>query len=249
LRVRDGAGNVSILYTDTIILDTTPPTGTVSINNGAAYMNQLTSTVYFSATDNISLTQMNLYVDGVWQGWEPYVPTKTVVFTGADGVKYINVNYRDAAGNQLAMAAFDSIILDTVVPQSVVLALPAMSNSPVAVSWQWYGSEVSGVKCYDVQTRAGLAGAWSTWQTCSVTTTAPFTGAIGTTYYFRSSAIDNAGNVEAYPISPDYDAYTCIDVGEGNNAAAQMPSPPERLTQACITCGFATRHRLLAVTM
>jgi len=237
LRVRDGAGNISVLYTDTIILDTTPPTGTVSINLGATYTNQPTMTLYLTATDNISLTMMNISLDGVtWLGWETYAPTKTVVFAAGDGAKVANVSFRDAAGNIVNPAVFDMIILDTVTPSSTVLSLPAVVATPFAVSWAWYGTEMSGVKCYDVQSRAGLAGAWTTWQSCAAITSTDFVGDVGTTYYFRSSAIDNAGNAEAYPISPDYDASTCVDAHEPNNGSAQAAGATIGISQTNAFC-------------
>jgi len=55
---RDGAGNWSNAFTDTIVLDvpvpvdTTPPSGTIAINGGAASTTQTAVTLTLTATDN-----------------------------------------------------------------------------------------------------------------------------------------------------------------------------------------------------
>lgn len=50
-QVRDMSGNISEPFSDTIILDTTPPTCSVLINNGAAYTNSTPATLALGSTD------------------------------------------------------------------------------------------------------------------------------------------------------------------------------------------------------
>ncbi len=53
-QLADSAGNVLLTAWATIVLDTTPPTGSVSINSGAAYCNSTSVTLTLSAVDSAS---------------------------------------------------------------------------------------------------------------------------------------------------------------------------------------------------
>ena len=71
----------------------------------------------------------------------------------------------------------------------------------------------SGIANYDVQYRVGSGGTWTDWLLGTTSTAGTFGPAspVSTvrteTYYFRSRARDNAGNVEAYPAGPDTSTY------------------------------------------
>ena len=69
VRFKDLAGNVSASYSDTIILDTTLPTGTIAINGGAAGTAVASATLNLSATDANGVVSMQLSRDGVT--WQP----------------------------------------------------------------------------------------------------------------------------------------------------------------------------------
>ncbi len=70
------------------------------------------------------------------------------------------------------------------------------------VRWMGYDRGGSGIKCYDVQYKDG-PGTWQDWMTCTTSTLARFHGEWGHRYFFRARAVDNAGNVEAWPSKPD----------------------------------------------
>ncbi len=86
----------------------------------------------------------------------------------------------------------------------------------------WSGTDPggSGIASYDVQVRDG-AGAWTDWQVATVANYASFTGVNGHTYAFRSRARDNAGNLEAYPATPD--ASTTVDTVDPQTAVGPLP--------------------------
>jgi predicted carbohydrate-binding protein with CBM5 and CBM33 domain len=75
------------------------------------------------------------------------------------------------------------------------------------VHWQGEDTGGSGLKCFDVQVRDG-DGPWQDWQTCTTSTSAVFVGRRWHVYRVRSRAMDNAGNVEAWPEHAD--AWTYI---------------------------------------
>jgi Tol biopolymer transport system component len=88
-------------------------------------------------------------------------------------------------------------------PTSQVSVLPALSASPIAVSWSGVDVGPSGILGYDLQVRDDVTGTWTMWLTRTAGTIAGYPGIGGHTYYFRSRAWDNSYNGEAWPASPD----------------------------------------------
>lgn len=111
VQYRDTAGNISIAYRGTIILDTLSPTGSVSLNSGDGSTNLLTMTASLNASDGGSgVTQMQLSWDNVtWQSWEAYSSSKVVAASGASGTKTLYVRFKDLAGN-VSIVTNDSIV-------------------------------------------------------------------------------------------------------------------------------------------
>ncbi|MCX5715321.1 MAG: hypothetical protein NTV07_00295 [Candidatus Omnitrophica bacterium] len=83
--------------------DTAPPTGTISINNNAAYTNTTAITLNLFAQDNLGGTgvdKMQFSTDGItWSALELYATSKAWNLTSPDGEKSIYVRYSDKAGN------------------------------------------------------------------------------------------------------------------------------------------------------
>jgi hypothetical protein len=76
----------------------------------------------------------------------------------------------------------------------------------------WSGEDAaSGIAGYDIQIREDADGTWTVWLTSTMTLSAAFTGKSGHTYFFRSRAVDSAGNLEAWPAQAD--ANTTIKTG------------------------------------
>jgi hypothetical protein len=216
VQFRDVIGNVSTNYTDTIVLDTTAPSGTIVINAGAAFTNSTSVNLTLSATDTgTGVSQMQFSNDGSsWSGWESYATSKSWSIIGGDGSKVVYVQYRDAAG--IASGSFtDSITLDTVLPTSSASSPAQSVNLSFTVSWS--GSDnASGIAGYDVQYRIGAGGTWTDWMHTSAPSavfgaTSPVVVVRGETYYFRVRAYDGAGNVESYP-GGDGDTSTYISI-------------------------------------
>ena len=109
----------AIGYSDGIKVDTTPPTGTISINNGAAYTLTTAVTLSLSATDNSGVvSQMQFSNDHVTYATpEPYATTTTWMLTSGDGTKTVYVKFKDAAGNW-SNSIHAQITLDTTSPSA-----------------------------------------------------------------------------------------------------------------------------------
>jgi len=126
---RDAAGNsttstaVSVTVNNTTA-DTTPPTGSISINGGAASTNNRTVTLTLSASDASGVSQMQLSNDdATYTPAEAYITSKEWTLTAGDGIKTVYVKYKDTVGNW-SNPVSDQIALDTVAP-TVTITSPA----------------------------------------------------------------------------------------------------------------------------
>jgi hypothetical protein len=211
VQYKDNLGNLSSIYSDDVILDTSSPTGSILINGGATYATSAAANLSLSASDAVSgVSQMRFSNDGSsWSNWESYVPSKTWSLSSGDGSKIVHVQYSDLAGNLSAYN--DSIILDTT-PPSTSAASPAFS-ALTSFMVTWSGSDItSGIASFDVQFKVGSSGAWITWFSGKTAISEIFGPTIpgsstpvqaGETYYFRVRARDYAGNLESYPANED----------------------------------------------
>ena len=113
-------GNHTIQVSATLI-DTTVPTGSVAINNGALATTSNVVTLALSATDaGGNLSQMRFSLDTVsWTAWEAYATSKSYTLPTGDGTKNIYVQYKDTAGN-VSNSYRGTIILDTLKPTGSV---------------------------------------------------------------------------------------------------------------------------------
>ena len=97
--------------------DNTPPSGTISINNGSGYTRNRLVTLSLVATDDRSVvSQMRFSNDGrSYAVSEPYAGTKAWTLAGGEGRKVVYVKFKDKAGNW-SQPASASIVLDRITP-------------------------------------------------------------------------------------------------------------------------------------
>lgn len=127
--------------------DTTPPTGSITINGGAAYTNTVNVTLNLSATDAVGVTGYRL-ADGTDASAGTIVPVDppTTSFTAdvawtlpsGDGTKTVAVQYCDAHPNWSANFTA-SILLDTT-PPTITIDSPTegavyLLNQVVVANW------------------------------------------------------------------------------------------------------------------
>ncbi|MGA1821710.1 MAG: C25 family cysteine peptidase [Thermoplasmatota archaeon] len=106
---------------DTVTLDTTPPNGSLSINDGDAYTTNLTVSYHVQAVDLSGIESMRLGVPGQPFGpWEDYEPYGTFTFSPADGEKELRVMMMDLGGLVSSVNITDTIILDTTPPEGIM---------------------------------------------------------------------------------------------------------------------------------
>ena len=201
-----------VATSDSIILDTVPPNGSVLVNGGAAWTNRRAVSVAVSATDarsgvtsvrlsNTATTSGGLLTDGT--NFTYATPRAWTLAAGADGVRTVYVQWRDGAGNWSA-AKSDTITLDTGLPTAVaptqrLLRLAQLGLTTVPVRLAWSGSDsLSGIASYQLQQSTDgsayaavpLPTPARTWLDRSL--------APGHWYRFRVRDFDRAGNVSAW---------------------------------------------------
>ncbi len=114
-QIQDNVGKIGECSTS-IILDTAPPVGAISINNGSAYTREATVNLTLSATDEASsMIQMRFSNDNAsWTTWEDYTTSKVWTLEGGDDAKTVYVQYKDASG--LISTYLAQITLDSTAP-------------------------------------------------------------------------------------------------------------------------------------
>ncbi len=223
VRAIDNTGNTgSWSSVESITVDTNPPT--CQIDNLPFYTTSSSFNVSWSGYDEESGIQYyNVQVRvgaGSWgylndpDGYHTTATSDNV--NGADGNTYFfRCNATDVAGNEGPWSPVVNTTVDATPPVSSVDPLPPWLNvTNFTVSWLGF-DQASGIDCYYVQWSDDNV-TWSDWFTCTADTSGVFGPDYPTnvtensTYYFRSRAIDMAGNIEGWPPQPD--TYTTIDL-------------------------------------
>jgi len=197
-RFRDVATNVSVTYSDTITLDGTLPTGSITVDGGAANTPDAAVDLTLSASDGGSgVSQMQFSNDGLaWSTWEAYSASKSWTLLAGDGIKIVYVRYRDGAGN-VSTAYSDTITLgapETIPPTgSIVINGNAATASMQAVTLTLAATDTGGSGLSQMQFSNDNVN-WSAWEGYSTSANWSLSSGDGAkTVYVRFR--DGAGNV------------------------------------------------------
>ena len=199
-QLRDAAGNVSAVASDTILLDAAPPSGTVAINGGAAAATSASVTLDLSASDGAGsgVTHMRV-ANGASPAaaeWVSYAATLAWVLPPGDGEKTVSAQFRDAAGNVSAVAS-DTILLDAAPPSGTVAingGAAAATSASVTLDLSASDGAGSGVTHMRVANGASPAAAeWVSYAATLAWVLPPGDGEKTVSAQFR----DAAGNVSA----------------------------------------------------
>jgi hypothetical protein len=127
---RDAAGNESKTDIGIVNIDLTPPTGTVSFEEGT--VTSSASVTLLLSDGGTGAAQMRFSDDNnTWSGWEAYSGSKAYTLPSGDGSKTVYVQLKDAAGNVSAGPISAAILLDSTPPAQPTLTpsttMPAQS--------------------------------------------------------------------------------------------------------------------------
>jgi len=162
-QLRDVAGNVSVAeISDTIILDQTPPTGSVVIAGGAEAVNYYLVELTVSADDGTGsgVDLMRFSNDGsAWSEPEAYGTTKNWLLSDGEGAKTVFVRFIDELGNEsTGLDGADTVTVDTTPPSAPIVTGPGLTNDNTP-TWLWTsgggGNETSPLFRYQLND-----GAW-----------------------------------------------------------------------------------------
>jgi len=179
--------------------DTTAPTGTMSVNGGAAYTNVVAVTLNSDVSDAGSgVAQMRVDPGtGVFGGWVDYSGSYPITLPAANGSKTVRAEYKDLSDNVLSLS--DTITLDTVAPTGTMRVNnnDLYTNDTVVTINSSVTDALSGVTEMRVNPGSGIYGSWVPY-TPALSVTMP--AGSGTRYVYAQYR-DAAGNV----YSPTYD--------------------------------------------
>jgi hypothetical protein len=137
MQVRDSNNAISASSSQTILLDQTAPTGTLIINDGAAWTKSDIVTLKGTYTDGSGsgVEQVRLSnIKGTWQtSWFSIADLngRTWVFPAGQGVKNVYVQYKDRVGNSSNSTISSTITVDTIAPVITNVVNNKVYNSKV----------------------------------------------------------------------------------------------------------------------
>ena len=133
-QIKDNAGLVSSTYSDTIMLSTVVPTGSIVVNDGDAYTSSTLVMLSLTYTDAFSgVSQVRYSNDGVWdtENWEMPATTRAWSLTSGDGSKSVYYQVKNNVG-LTSLTYSDTIILETTptpIPTPTITPTPSPSPS------------------------------------------------------------------------------------------------------------------------
>ncbi|MGF7049476.1 hypothetical protein J2T13_003987 [Paenibacillus sp. DS2015] len=138
MQLMDSNNGVSSNSSQTILLDQTAPTGTIIINDGAAWTNSATVTLKGtytdgsgSGTDQARLSNIN----GTWQtSWFNIADLngRSWVLPAGEGAKTVYVQYKDKVNNSSSGVISNVIAVDTIAPDITNVVNNKAYNSTVS---------------------------------------------------------------------------------------------------------------------
>jgi len=206
-KFRDAAGNETATLKAVITLDTVPPTNTsLTINGGAPYTNNTSVKLNL-----LALGASEMFIDGdvvenaETRKWIPYSAALATTLVKGDTLKTITALFRDPAGN-VSEPVESTITLDSTPPTLSNLSIEKVTPNQVTLSWvtsEPTDGEIDYGTTTAYEASPLLDHAWMDHHTLFVPGLAA-----GTTYHFRVTCRDRAGNTAT---STDLTATTLSD--------------------------------------
>jgi hypothetical protein len=195
--VKDLAGNpLSATFSwnfTTSILDTTPPTVTLTApTNGAKVKGSVTLSA--TATDNVVVASVSFLVNGAVVGTDTTSPYSFVWNSAsiADGPVNIQARAVDPSNNA-ATTTNIGVTVDNTPPDTSITSGPTGTVASTTASFSFTATETATFACK-------LDG--GAFNTC--TSPVSYTGLVGGAHTFQVQATDSAGNVDATPASQSW---------------------------------------------
>ncbi|MCT6924174.1 S-layer homology domain-containing protein [Metasolibacillus sp.] len=200
MQLKDNRGGISTVYSTSVYLDRSAPTGTVQINEGALWTDSTTVRLNLTASDSGSgLREMrfsNNPLDPLsWGAWQTFNSSASWNIANQEGQNTVYVQFRDAAGNISSETISDTIGLDKTNPSGTIrIAEGALQTASANVSLALLASDsASGVTHMRLRNENQPVGT-GTWETYTASKGWTLSGGEGTkTVYVEYR--DAAGNI------------------------------------------------------
>ena len=181
--------------------DTTAPTGSLLINGGAMFTNNLAVSLAITAVDINGVAQMCVSNGTTCGAWEAFAATKAWKLATVDGKKTVRVWLKDGVGNASSAALTAVITFDSTGPTGGLIKTAPLDGA-LNVTWSGFVDTLSGVASYKAVFSEGTVAPTSCLLGTEVYAGAElkFTHAgltNGTTYAYRVCGIDKLGKLGA----------------------------------------------------
>jgi len=201
----DGAGNVGAGITASArpAPEMTPPTGSVAINAGAAFVTRAAVTLTLSAADPSGVTGMCISNTATCTTWEAYATSKAWTLGSSNGPVTVYAWFKDKYENAMLTPVKATTTVDSTLPVDGTFTgtQGAVGSKQLNLSWT-AATDVNGISGYKLVFAPGTAAPAS----CS-TGVSIYSGAgqsfihtgltLGSSYSYRLCSVDKAGNVSA----------------------------------------------------
>lgn len=225
LRVADRVGNAAAPLVWSVSLDSTPPTGSVTINGGSAMTTSGYVTLTLAASDAVSGIDRVLISNEELTGYveEPFAAQRELwKLHLVRGTQTVYVKFKDKAGNVSAPVS-DEIELGLLAPETVLTRGPAGFTQDRTAAFTFMCPEGGCVFSYAVD-----ADEWSAWDPA---TTVERPELVFGNHYFRVKAAKDVNGMEG--IQPDEEDPTPAErtwiVGAEPSAFSVPTGPPIKL--------------------
>ena len=236
----DNAGNTSGATASAKPLDTTPPSGSMKINNDATYTKSRNVTLKFSATDPSGVPKMCISNTTSCTSWTAYAKSKSWTLPTGEGDKTVYVWFKDGKGNANTTPYSDSIKLDTTAPSGSLSATPG--ENKIDLNWSGFSDATSGIASYKLAFS-------TTGKPASCSTGVLYTGSATSythtglnarkTYYYRLCATDNAGNTSGATASAKPNATITTAASTEASSAEESEIGSDNLPKTGQTVSYA----------
>ncbi len=182
---------------DSILLDTVPPSASFTINGDAALTNSTFVNLQIYASDsgsglNVMSYAINSTDPSAFSAWEPVAASKNITLPNYQGPNYVNIKIRDKAGNETFV--WKSIVLDTVPPSgtAVMNGGAEFTTSGIVTANLSFTDAISGLS--QMRFSKGNTEPWSDWEPYAAQKTFDNWGSDGTRW-MNVQVKDVAGNM------------------------------------------------------
>jgi hypothetical protein len=172
-----------------------PPSGSLVINGGAAHTSSPQVILTLSATPGVA--EVCLTNGSVCAAWRPFAPDVAWTLPPGDGSKRVLAGFRDAGGAESESLASAQIVLDTAAPEDGVVSV-ARETTRATLRWSDFEDETSGIASYRVVFGSHPLGGCTEGIPIyeGAETSFRHDGLQGAaTYHYRVCALDRAGNL------------------------------------------------------